>query len=184
MIYSWHIFGIHQYPYCRILSRLWLLAGFVWVLAGWVTYFRYPQYDYYHHHHHIFHEFKDQRLEERNSHTKKMLYRTPSPKKSHLFHHFATHPPPFPHPAVRALILTTESAQSGSHNCFYIAKEVMMRLWMEMVTPFPTDKNSLNKRNAFLLFSLLFLSLNEVALGWRVNWCCAQKTKQAKCALA
>ena len=96
MIYSWHIFGIHQYPYCRILSRLWLLAGFVWVLAGWVTYFRYPQYDYYQHHHHIFHEFKDQRLEERNSHTKKMLYRTPSPKKSHLFHHFATHPPPFP----------------------------------------------------------------------------------------
>ena len=128
MIYSLHIFGIHQYPYCRILSRLWLLAGFVWVLAGWVTYFRYPQYDYYQHHHHIFHEFKDQRLEERNSHTKKMLYRTPSPKKSHLFHHFATHPPPFPHSAVRALILTTESAQSGSHNCFYIAKEVMMRL--------------------------------------------------------
>merc|ERR1719394_571466 len=63
-------------PSMRILSRLWLLAGFVWVLAGWVTYFRYPQYDYYQHHHHIFHEFKDQRLEERNSHTKKMLYRT------------------------------------------------------------------------------------------------------------
>merc|ERR1711963_289925 len=27
-------------PSMRILSRLWLLAGFVWVLAGWVTYFR------------------------------------------------------------------------------------------------------------------------------------------------
>merc|ERR1719225_116095 len=27
-------------PSMRILSRLWLLAGFVWVLAGWITYFR------------------------------------------------------------------------------------------------------------------------------------------------
>ena len=97
MIYSLHIFGIHQYPYCRILSRLWLLAGFVWVLAGWVTYFRYPQYDCYQHHHHIFHEFKDQRLEERNSHTKKMLYRTPSPKKITSFSPFRHTPsPPFP----------------------------------------------------------------------------------------
>jgi len=27
-------------PSMRILSRLWLLAGFAWVLAGWITYFR------------------------------------------------------------------------------------------------------------------------------------------------
>merc|ERR1719500_62789 len=27
-------------PSMRILSRLWLVAGFAWVLAGWITYFR------------------------------------------------------------------------------------------------------------------------------------------------
>ena len=156
MIYSWHIFGIHQYPYCRILSRLWLLAGFVWVLAGWVTYFRYQQYDYYQHHHHIFHEFKDQRLEIKNSYTEKIIPHRQ--KKTHTFFTISPHTlPPFPHPAVRALILTAESAQSGSHNCFYIAKEVMMRLWMEMVTPFPYRQKLFEQKEC--IFALFFVIL-------------------------